>query len=48
MTSLTIANGSTVAAPQGQKLTVIVDGAEKLLQTGTYKGAIVLRVTLAI
>ncbi len=48
LTSLTIASGSTVAAPQGQKLTVMVDGTAKPLQAGTYKGAIVLKVTPAM
>ncbi len=47
-TSLTIANGSTVAAPQGQKLTLIVDGAVKPFPAGTYKGAIELEVTPAM
>ena len=48
LTSLTIANGSTAAAPQGQKLTLIVDGAAKPFQAGTYKGAIDLEVTPAM
>jgi hypothetical protein len=48
LTSLTLANNSIVTAPQGQKLTVIVDGTAKPLQAGSYKGAIVLEVTPAM
>jgi hypothetical protein len=45
LTSLTIGDGSSVAAPKGSKVTMTVDGVAKPLQAGTYEGAIMLTVT---
>jgi hypothetical protein len=44
LTSLTIGKGSAVAAPQGQKLTMTVNGKAKPIRAGIYKGEIVLQV----
>jgi len=44
LNELTIAKGASVAAPQGSKVTMTVDGVEKPVSAGTYKGKIVLRV----
>ncbi len=44
ITGLTIADGASVAAPEGKKLTMTVDGAETPVAPGTYKGKIVLTV----
>jgi hypothetical protein len=42
LTGLTVAEGATVAAPQGGKLTMTVDGVEAPISAGSYKGKIVL------
>ncbi len=42
LTSLTIDSGSTVVAPQGRKLTMTVNGAEKSISAGTFKGNVTL------
>jgi hypothetical protein len=44
LTSLTIGNGSSVAAPAGQKVTLKVNGKAKPVKAGAYKGEIVLQV----
>jgi hypothetical protein len=44
LTGLKIASGAKVSAPSGSKLTMTVDGAEKPIAPGEYKGKIVLRV----
>ena len=40
----TIAEGATVIAPEGKTVTMTVDGVEKELLPGTYRGAVVLTV----
>jgi hypothetical protein len=45
VTSLTIAGGATLAAPEGRKVTMTVDGEETAVEAGTYKGDIVISVT---
>jgi len=44
LTGLKIASGAKVSAPNGKKLTMTVDGAEKPIAPGEYKGKIVLQV----
>jgi hypothetical protein len=44
LTGLTIAPGATVAAPNGSKLTMTVNGVTKPIAPGDYKGKIVLKV----
>ena len=44
LTSLTIGEGSTVAAPEGATVTMTVNGAAKPIKAGEYKGKIVLTV----
>jgi len=44
LTGLKIASGAKISAPNGKKLTMIVDGAEKPIAAGEYKGKIVLQV----
>jgi hypothetical protein len=44
LTSLTIGNDSAVTAPEGFKVTMTIDGAEKAIRAGTYKGNIMLSV----
>ena len=44
LTGLTVASGAKVSAPNGKKLTMTVDGAEKPIAPGDYKGKIVLQV----
>jgi hypothetical protein len=46
--SLTIAEGETLAAPAGYSLTMTVDGVETPMSAGTYTGDIVLTVTKEI
>jgi hypothetical protein len=48
LTSLTIESGSTIAAPKGYKLNITVEGVEKIIGLGEYKGQIVLTVYKAI
>jgi len=43
--SLTIAEGATVASPKGYNVTMTVDGVERAIKPGSYKGAIVLTAT---
>lgn len=45
ITSLTIDNNATITASEGYRLTMTVDGAEKEIKPGAYKGQIVLTVT---
>jgi hypothetical protein len=45
VTRLTMAGGATLTAPQGQKVTMTVDGKETAVEAGTYKGDIVISVT---
>jgi hypothetical protein len=45
LTSLTIDEGSTITAPKGNKVTMMVDGVVKTIEPGGYKGKIVLTVT---
>jgi hypothetical protein len=42
LTALTISGGATVKASAGARLTMTVDGAEAAIQTGTYKGKILI------
>jgi hypothetical protein len=44
LTGLTIAQGAKVSAPQGSKLTMTVNGVQKPIAAGEYKGKIVLTV----
>jgi hypothetical protein len=44
LTALTIASGATVAAPNGGKLIMTVNGVAKPIAPGDYKGKIVLKV----
>jgi hypothetical protein len=44
LTSLTIGEGSAIAAPEGSTVTMTVNGAKKAIVAGTYKGKIVLTV----
>jgi hypothetical protein len=45
LTGLTIAEGARISAPKGSKLRMTVDGVEKPIAPGGYKGKIVLQVT---
>jgi hypothetical protein len=45
LTSLTIAKGATLTAPEGQKVTMTVGGKKTAVKAGTYKGDIVISVT---
>jgi hypothetical protein len=45
LTSLTVARGAAIKAPEGKTLTMTVDGVKKTIGAGTYKGKIVLTVT---
>jgi len=45
ITSLIIAEGSTVTAPEGSKVTMTVNGAKKEIKAGKYSGKIELTVT---
>jgi hypothetical protein len=45
LTNLTIAEGASIAAPEGFKVTMTVNGAAKAIKAGEYKGKIVLSVT---
>jgi len=44
LTGLTIARGASVTVPQGYKLTMTVDGIDKPVSAGAYKGKIVMKV----
>lgn len=43
--NLTIAEGTTIKAPDGKSLTKTVDGVETPVKAGTYKGKIVISVS---
>jgi hypothetical protein len=45
LTGLSIASGANVSAPAGNKLTMTVEGTEKLIAAGDYNGKIVLQVS---
>jgi hypothetical protein len=45
ITSLTIADGATIAAPAGKKVTMTVDGKKTAIKPGSYKGDIAFTVT---
>jgi len=45
LSELTIAEGATVTAGQGQSLTLTVNGVETPIKAGTYKGIVVLTPT---
>jgi hypothetical protein len=47
LTSLTVAKGAVIKAPEGKTLTMTVDGVKKPIGEGTYKGKIVITVTKA-
>lgn len=47
LTSLTVAEGATITAPEGYSVTMTVDGVKKTIGAGDYKGRIVLTVTKA-
>ncbi|HEX9896364.1 MAG TPA: hypothetical protein VGA85_01715 [Dehalococcoidales bacterium] len=42
--TLTIAEGASLAAPQGKSLTMTVNGIAKAIKPGTYKGKIVVSI----
>jgi hypothetical protein len=42
--SLAIAEGASITAPDGYRITMTVDGVEKPIKPGAYKGRIVLQV----
>jgi hypothetical protein len=44
LTSLTVAKDGSISAPKGYKLSMMVDGVEKKIAAGAYKGKIVLTV----
>jgi hypothetical protein len=44
LTSLTVAKGAVIKAPEGKTLTMTVDGVKKAVGAGTYKGKIALTV----
>lgn len=44
ITELTVAEGASITASEGKTVTMTVDGAEKPVKAGTYKGKIVLAV----
>jgi hypothetical protein len=44
LTSLTVARGAVIKAPEGKTLTVTVDGSKKAIAPGTYVGKIVMTV----
>jgi hypothetical protein len=44
LTALTIANGATIKAPKGKKLTMTIDGVKTKIAAGTYTGKIVMEV----
>jgi hypothetical protein len=44
LTSLTIAKGGAVNAPEGQTLTMTIDGKQVPVKAGSYRGKIVLKV----
>ncbi len=48
LTSLTLAKGAVVEAPQGQSLTMTVNGKQETIQAGSYQGKIVLAVALKL
>ena len=48
LSSLTIAKGATIKAPEGYNVTMSVDGIGKAIEAGDYMGKIVLTVTKAI
>jgi hypothetical protein len=45
LTSLTVAKGALIKAPEGKTLTMTVDGVKKTIVPGTYKGKIVMMVS---
>ena len=45
LTSLSLAEGAVVGAPEGQRVTMTVNGAKKPITAGTYEGKIVLTAT---
>lgn len=45
ITSLAIAEGAAVKAPEGKKLTMLVNGVETAIAAGTYKGVVTLQVS---
>jgi hypothetical protein len=45
LTSLTVANGAGIKAPEGKTLTMTVDGVKKTIVPGTYRGKIVISVS---
>jgi hypothetical protein len=44
ITGLNVAEGASIAGPEGYKVTMTVDGAGKAIKAGAYKGKIVLTV----
>jgi hypothetical protein len=47
LTSLTLAGDGSISAPKGYKVTMTVDGIEKKIGAGSYKGKIILSVIKA-
>jgi hypothetical protein len=48
LTGLTVAPGAKISAPQGSKLTMMVNGVVKPIAAGAYKGKVVLKVSQGI
>lgn len=48
LTALTVAEGATIKAPEGYKVTMTVDGIETIIKSGVYKGKIVLLVAKTV
>jgi hypothetical protein len=44
LTGLNISDAASITAPEGKKVTMTVNGAEKAIKAGKYKGKIVLTV----
>jgi hypothetical protein len=47
MTGLTLADGATITAPSGNKVTMTFDGVATAIKAGNFAGAIELKVTPA-
>jgi len=45
LTAMTMVDGAAVTAPKGYKVTMTVDGSEKAIDAGSYRGHIVLTVS---
>ena len=45
LTALTVADGAKITAPEGYSLSMTVDGIDKKVAAGSFKGTIVLKVS---